>query len=259
MPELPDLQVFSRNLHEKISGKTVKTVTVHRAKKLNVTEKELQQALQDQKVKEVRRDGKELVIKFPNGNSLYLHLMLNGSMHLFENKHDQKYAILELRFTDGWGLLMADPRGMAKPTLNPPPADGIDPLSKDLDATFLKEVMKDKQASVKNFLLDQKVIRGIGNAYSDEILWEARISPFSICSKIPPKKVEDLVKSIKEVLVSAEQKITENYPDIISGEIRDFLLIHNPNKSESPNGYEIKVEKVGSRKTYYSEEQKLYK
>jgi len=259
MPELPDLQVFSRNLHKEISGKTVKEVTVYRDKKLNVTKKELQEALQDQKVKQVRRDGKELVIDFPNDNSLYLHLMLNGSMHLFENKHDQKYAILEIHFKDGWGMLMADPRGMAKPTLNPTPTGGIDPLSDELTASFLKDVLKDKQASVKNFLLDQKVIRGIGNAYSDEILWEARISPFSNCSKIPLKKVEGLVKSIKEVLVSADKKITENYPDIISGEIRDFLLIHNPNKKESPQGAAIQIEKVGSRKTYFTEEQVLYK
>jgi formamidopyrimidine-DNA glycosylase len=82
--------------------------------------------------------------------------------------------------------------------------------------------------------MDQHVIRGIGNAYADEILWDAGISPFSISNKIPGKKIDALVKSIKSVLKEAEKEIVKRDPGIISGEVRDFLKIHNAKKTHSP-------------------------
>jgi formamidopyrimidine-DNA glycosylase len=107
--------------------------------------------------------------------------------------------------------------------------------------------------------MDQNKIRGIGNAYADEILWDANISPFSVCNKIPTKKVAALLQSIKRVLRQAEKQILKSHPDLISGEVRDFLVIHNAKKKESPSGSPILVKKVGARKTYYTEEQHLYK
>ena len=114
------------------------------------------------------------------------------------------------------------------------------------------------RAIVKNVLLDQKVIRGIGNAYADEILWDAGISPFSISNKIPTASIKALVKSIKHVLEHAEKQIKKTNPDIISGEVRDFLLIHNAKKDKSPSGAAILQKTAGGRKTYYTDEQELF-
>jgi formamidopyrimidine-DNA glycosylase len=107
--------------------------------------------------------------------------------------------------------------------------------------------------------MDQKVIRGIGNAYADEILWHALISPLSVCNKIPEDKIKTLAKSIKTVLHDAIKKILKSHPDIIKGEVRDFLVIHNSSKKKSPTGAEIKQTTIGGRKTYYTDEQELYK
>lgn len=79
-------------------------------------------------------------------------------------------------------------------------------------------------------MLDQQLIRGIGNAYADEILWDAGISPFSVSGKIPPGKISALAKSIRKVLKAAEKRIIKKHHGIIAGEVRDFLLIHNPDK-----------------------------
>ncbi len=68
---------------------------------------------------------------------------------------------------------------MATPTLNPAPSAAPDALSEEVNFEFLKTLLSTKKGSIKNILLDQKLIRGIGNAYADEILWDARISPFS--------------------------------------------------------------------------------
>jgi formamidopyrimidine-DNA glycosylase len=107
-------------------------------------------------------------------------------------------------------------------------------------------------------LLDQHNIRGIGNAYADEILWDAKISPFAVSNKIPEAAIKRLVKSIRSVLKDAEKQILKKDPDIISGEVRDFLPIHNSKKTHSPTGGKIISTTVNSRITYYTEEQELF-
>lgn len=257
MPELPDLQVFSRNLTKQLKGKTVKDVTVS-SKKLNVPAKTLQKSLEGQELKKIERVGKELHLTFGNGEVLGLHLMLRGQLFIFEKKNTHKHTVIALLFDDDSGLAMVDGFGQATPTLNPEDREAVDALSPDMNAAFLKEQLSGTKAAVKNILLDQHIIRGIGNAYADEILWEAGISPFSAANKIPPPKVKALAKAIQSVLKKAEKQILKTHPDIISGEVRDFMAIHNPRKTHSPTGGEILHKSVGGRKTYYTDEQELF-
>ncbi|MBK0378318.1 DNA-formamidopyrimidine glycosylase family protein [Mucilaginibacter segetis] len=257
MPELPDLEVFSHNLDKKLSGKTIKEVTVHKAPKLNVSHNELQNTIKGQKLTSVYRDGKELFFKFSKGDILSLHLMLHGKLFLYEGKNENKYSILDLLFTDDTGLTLTDFQGIATPTLNPDKKNAPDALADEAGLTYLTEKLGKTKKEIKNVLLDQKIIRGIGNAYADEILWDAGISPFSISNKIPEYKIKTLVKSIHFVLKNAGDEIIKSNPDIISGEVRDFMNIHNSKKEQSPTGVVIKV-KSGSRKTYYTEEQELF-
>ena len=83
MPELPDLQVFSNNLDKKLSGKKLETIEIKNTSKLKTSEKETKKALDNQRLKEVYRDGKELRFKFEN-DILGMHLMLNGDLYFFE-------------------------------------------------------------------------------------------------------------------------------------------------------------------------------
>lgn len=255
MPELPDLQVFSYNLDKRLKGKTVTAVTVGNGKKLNVSKHKLQEAIEQQKLKSVYRNGKELYFEIGK-NLLALHLMLNGELHLSEEDMTFKSTIIQLGFTGGICLTLTDFRGLAKVTLNPPAQNIPDAAAIDYD--LLKEITSIKRTAIKTLLLDQKYIGGIGNAYADEILWEAGISPFSIAKMIPDPKLKDLAKAIKVVLANAEKQILKTHPDSISGEVRDFLKIHNSRKSHSPSGIPIKVKKTGARKTYYTEEQELF-
>lgn len=259
MPELPDLQVFSKNLTKAFVGKTVKKVSVPNAKNLNVSVSKLQSSLENQKLTAINRVGKELHFEFNNGEVLGLHLMLRGKLYKFEEKNTQKYTVIELLFTDNSGLALADFQGQATPTLNPEPRDAPDALSDEVNLAFLKAHLSKSKAAVKNLLLDQHIIRGIGNAYADEILWTAGISPFSTSNKIPEHEIKALLKSIKSVLRNAEVNIIKSHPDIISGEFRDFMLIHNSKKENSPTGAPIQVKGTSARKTYYTDEQKLFK
>lgn len=256
MPELPDLQAFSHNLDKKLAGKTVKNVS-STAKKLNVSEKELNNTLSHQKVKRIYRDGKELFIEFSKGDVLGLHLMLHGKLFLFEVKNENKYAVLEIFFTDDTGLALTDFQKIATPTLNPEPKEAPDAMAQEAGEAYFKQILARKKTNIKTILLDQHIVRGIGNAYADEILWHAGISPFSAGNKIPEVKITQLVKSIREVLTDAEKQILKTNPDIINGEVRDFMLIHNSKKQKSPFGAEIRIKEAG-RKTYYTDEQELY-
>ncbi|MBA3828994.1 MAG: Fpg/Nei family DNA glycosylase [Taibaiella sp.] len=259
MPELPDLQVFSYNLNKILHGKKVKQVEVSVAKKLNVSVAELKEHLEGKAIKSVERVGKELHFTFSNNNVLALHLMLHGQLYIFEDKNTHRYPIITLHFTDGTGLVLTDYQGQATPTLNPAGRDTPDALAKEVNYAFLKRVLDGSKAAVKNILLNQQIIRGIGNAYADEILWKAGIHPFSIANKIPDKQVHALATAIRHVLTNAEKQIRETNPDIISGEVRDFLLIHNSHKTHSPTGAAIQNKTASSRKSYFTDEQELFR
>ncbi|MGE5521580.1 MAG: DNA-formamidopyrimidine glycosylase family protein [Candidatus Dadabacteria bacterium] len=258
MPELPDLQVFSRNLTKELAGKKVKKVAIPVTKKLNVSAAKLKKALEGNTLKEVVRVGKHLQFVFKDGTIVGLHLMLHGKLFFFDKKNENKHTICEILFNDGSGLAITDFQKMATLTLNPEEKDTPDALAKEVNAKYLQQHFKDKKTPVKNIITDQDVITGIGNAYADEILWDARLSPFSVAGKVPAPKISQLAKSIKSVLKKAEKQIQKEHPGIIGGEERDFMQIHNAHKTHSPTGAEIKKQAFKGRKTYYTEEQELF-
>jgi len=199
--------------------------------------------------------GKELHFGFKNGHVLALHLMLHGQLYFFDKTNDHKFTIIELLFEGGAGLALTDFQKAATPTLDPKENSVKDAL--DVDVNYLKEKLGTRTA-VKTVLMDQHMIRGIGNAYADEILYDAGISAFSLSNKIPADKIKQLAKSIKDVLEHAEKEIVKSHPDIISGEFRDFLKVHQPKKKTTETGKTIHQKPVGSRKTYYTDEQELF-
>lgn len=258
MPELPDLQVFSHNLDKKLAGKTVKDVSLENTKKAKDTPAAFKKAIKGEKLEKVYREGKELRFRFKNDVVLGMHLMLHGKLYFFEEKNTNKHTILEILFEDGTGLALTDYQGIALPSLNPEETGVPDALSDELTVEYLREQLGKKRTVIKKILLDQHIIRGIGNAYADEILWEAGISPFSVSNRIPAAKIKALHRAIHKVLKDAEKNIRKEHPDIIAGEIRDFLKIHQPRETNSPTGGKIEQKELNGRKTYYTDEQELF-
>lgn len=257
MPELPDLDVFAINLNKRLTGKKLEKIDVKNNSKLNVSVLELKKAIEGSKLKKVYREGKELHFEFSKGNILGMHLMLKGRLDWFEGKNEKGNTIVEMHFED-IGLVLTDYQGRANIALNREIKNSPDALSDEVNYSFLKEKLSKKRTIIKTFLLDQNVIRGIGNAYADEILEESKIHPESKCNKIPDEAIKALAKDIKSVLKDAEKQILKINPGIISGEERSFLKIHNSKKKESPGGAKIHSKKVNSRITYYTDEQVLY-
>src|SRR3569623_1613581 len=117
MPELPDLQVFSRNLQKALHGKKVAAVTLH-SKKSNVTAAALKKALENSSIKTVKREGKELQFTFDNEAVLGLHLMLLGQLVLYKVTAEPIHSVIALQFVDGCNFAMTDYQVAATPTLN---------------------------------------------------------------------------------------------------------------------------------------------
>jgi formamidopyrimidine-DNA glycosylase len=254
MPELPDIEVFTSNLNKIFSGKKLEKVKVVNGKNLKDKPKELT-SLQGKTLKEIYRSGKEMRYKFTDDTLLGMHLMLTGDVFVFEKKNEHNSTIIEFYFDNDKGIALTDRMKNANVKLNPEDKDGIDAL--EINYKSLKKIL-DRKANIKNILLDQDSIRGIGNAYSDEILWETKISPFSIGNAIPDEKIKELAKNIKKIFKNATAYIKKNYPDKIQGEVRDFLKIHTKKKDKSPTGKPIKMADRGMLKTFYTDEQVLY-
>ncbi|WP_219225136.1 Fpg/Nei family DNA glycosylase [Pedobacter antarcticus] len=257
MPELPDLEVFAGNLNRRFKGQRVTKVSVKWAKKLNVKVAELEEAVTGKKVTEICRSGKTLVCGFEGGVSLGFHLMLHGEIHLVApGDEEPRFEIIGLYFDNDTILVITDFQKAAVVTLNPETPEVPDAL--DLKPGYLHKLLQGKRTQVKQVLLDQKSIRGIGNAYADEILWKAGVSPFSIAKALPDTAVKKLGKAISDVLNQAVKNIKKENPDRVSGEYREFLKIHNSKLEKTPDGEEIRVDKKGSRKTYYTDSQIKY-
>jgi formamidopyrimidine-DNA glycosylase len=259
MPELPDLTVFAENLAKAVVGKKIVGAEYHLAKRPNVSPEELCAALASSTIKKVERAGKQVRLTTDKGDAVLVHLMLTGGFVLATDKELGKIdsPVLTLRFSDGSALAVSDPKGWANVNLNPEPEAVPDALS--VSADYLKSKFQKKPKTlIKPFLLDQKLIGGIGNAYSDEILWRARISPKSEVGKLPPEAVAALLEAIPAVLNEATDYLRKHHSDMIAGEFREFLKVHHPSLKQSPTGSRIIKEQIASKKTYYTEEQKLY-
>jgi len=256
MAELPDLTVFAQILSRRFQGKVLDKIEVTVAKKLNVTASELSAALDGQQLIAVTRDGKTLQFHFSGGKVLGVHLMLRGELVSLNGKEAPKFQIIAFHFRGEGGFAVVDMLKQATPTLQPKAAAAPDALL--FEKAHFIALLEKKRTLIKTLLMDPNVMRGIGNSYADEILYHAGISPFSTAKTIPAKKVLNLFQSIGSVLEKAVKDIAEANGDELTGELRDFMAIHNPALKVTAKGETIKKEKIGGRTTYYTDTQELF-
>lgn len=258
MPELPDLEAYSKNLEKSVSNKTIKEVIIIKPGKLNVSKEEIGDALKSSKIIAFKRNGKEMLLHFNNGNIVSIHLMLEGKFKVASDIESIDFKMFAFDFGDEF-LVVSDPKGWAKMELNPETPTSPDALSDEFSKEFFLEKTKEnKSKNIKAFLIDQDIVRGIGNAYVDEILWDAKISPESKAGRLPENAAIRLYDSIKTVLTKSIDEILKINPNIINGEVRDFMKVHSKVKKTCPNGYPIISKKIASKTTYYTEEQELF-
>ena len=235
MPELPDLEVIKENLLPKVRGQLISHVTVFKPSSAKPSAEAVESGLRGNIVKNVERKGKFTILRLKDKRSLLIHLMLHGQMDWAStNTPEQHRIVASLGFGDS-ELRIIDASGWAKLFLVPPgeldsfsllSGLGPDPFDPGFTSDYLKRLLANFPGSVKFALMEQKALAGIGNAYSDEILFCAKIRPTRKATALSEADRDRLYKCIRETLRWGIVEAKARMPTGIRGEIREFLHVH---------------------------------
>lgn len=237
MPELPEVETIRRQLHKKIVGKT----------------------LDGKKIVDVRRRAKILIIDFSDGSSLIFHLKLTGQ--LIFNGEPSKHTRHVFKFSDGSQLIFNDIRKFGwwkyvKSSKNIEKTFGPEAL--EVGFKDFKDILEKRpNAKIKPLLMDQKFIAGIGNIYSDEILFAAKVQPLRRVKTLTLKEIKAIWLNIGKILEAAIKKrgtSTSDYLDAL-GEKGNYLKYHKAYRKEGQKcprcGNKIIRLKMGGRSAHY--------
>ena len=239
MPELPDLTVVAEELVRRVSGRNVVEATAPTPILLRATPEELS-ALVGSTVGDARRRGKFLLIPFRGGEGgeliLAANAMLAGRFWLVPSGTRVRARTgIKLRLDDGQDLRYVDREMLGKLYLLPPDRldeiPGWSEMGPDADAPELtldafRNRIRRHPGELKPLLRNSRFVAGIGNAYSDEILWEARLAPFRRRSTLGADDVERLYGAMRSVLADAIERLRALVPPDIETQHREFLKVH---------------------------------
>ena len=233
MPELPEVETVKRVLEPQIAGRKIAVIEVRNPQVIaRPGTKEFCAALAGQTIAGMGRRGKFLKIMLESGDAVVLHLRMTGSLLLAprgwpEEKHTHLVFILddgsELRYSDvrrfgRFWLLRAgetdDFTGAQKL--------GLEPFDKALTAKYLQNAFAKSKRAVKDCLLDQSVIAGIGNIYSDEMLFAAKIRPDRAAESLSRAEWTRLARLVPERLSYFLEKNAISAEDYLSGKGEDY-------------------------------------
>lgn len=216
MPELPEVEVIRRDLEKEVDGRKIKDVdvTLMRAIRRHPNKSHFKKALVDRKIRGVSRRGKYLLLRLDDENTLVIHLGMSG--RLVREKQTKKplpaHCHVVITFATGGQLRFADPRQFGEmfvapmDELNQIPELahlGIDPIEEPLSWRMFEQMLAGKKAKLKAVLMDQKFVAGIGNIYSDEILFAAGLRYDRSSDALTAQEVRRLYRAIQEILQEA--------------------------------------------------------
>ncbi len=208
MPELPEVETTRRGIQPHLVGKTFRQVTVHNPNLRWPVPQEIN-ALQGATVESVTRRGKYLLLDVAAGTAI-VHLGMSGSLRICPPEEERrKHDHIELELASGSILRFHDPRrfgcflwqGAGESTHTLLASLGPEPLSSDFHADYLYALTRKRQVSIKNFIMNSKVVVGVGNIYASEALFMAGIRPGRAAHRITRREAVALVDAIKHVLL----------------------------------------------------------
>jgi formamidopyrimidine-DNA glycosylase len=243
MPELPDLEVIKEYLQGVLPGERVEAVEVLRPLVVrNLISEDFVDTLTGNEISAVRRRGKFLLLDLETGEKLVINPMLAGRLQYCEpSERRQKRTFLILRLSGGRELRYLDAKAMGKVYLTRDldlipgfASQGPEALDPEVTLEVFRDRLRRRRGEIKGILTRQAVVAGIGNAYADEILFEAGIYPFRKRPSLSSEEVERLYDSIRSVLTEAIGILRERMGHEIDLKVRDFLEIHGKGGSPCP-------------------------
>ena len=213
MPELPEVETTRRGISPHLLDRCIRTVVLRRPALRWPIPAAIRDQLPGQRIEAVRRRAKYLLLDVATGSAL-LHLGMSGSLRVLPDTspartHDHVDLVLDdghlLRLTDPrrFGALLWQPRGEVHPLLA---RLGVEPLSEGFTASYLRDRARGRNAPVKHFLMDQRIVVGVGNIYAAEALFQAGIHPARAAGRISLARWERLVRAVREILAHSIQR-----------------------------------------------------
>lgn len=264
MPELPEVETISRSISGNIGSRI--TRLEFRRRDIIKAEHFAPELLEKKSIKNIYRRGKFLVFVFPRLHQLIVHLGMSGRLYMMEEAEEaaDKHVHLVIHLDNGRKLVYQDARRFGGVWLvNDIEAFfyrmGPEPLGEEFTVQHLAQSLSGHHTAVKNLLLDQSLIAGIGNIYADEALFAAGIRPDRPADSLSKTEISQLWQAIREVLsqsIEARGTTFRDYRDGYnqSGGFQHHLKVYGRNDQPcSCCGETIQKGKIGGRGTHYCE------
>jgi formamidopyrimidine-DNA glycosylase len=210
MPELPEVETVARGLQAALVGRTIVDVKVLWARSVASPDPDtFARRLTGQTVASVGRRGKWVVVALESGDTLLAHLRMSGRLVVdSEACLDSSHLRALFLFDDGQRLSFVDARKFGRLWLGSDPAEvlgglGPEPLADEFTAEWLAQTLGQRRGHIKPLLLDQRFLAGLGNIYTDEALWRARIHPLRQANTLTAAETRRLHEGIQAVLRAA--------------------------------------------------------
>jgi formamidopyrimidine-DNA glycosylase len=262
VPELPDIVVYLDALRQRIQGQRLERVRIASPFLLRTAVPPVTDA-EGKTVVELRRLGKRICIGFDNDLWLVLHLMIAGRLHW--KKRDAKLSpprgLAAFDFANGT-LLWTEAGSQKRASLHVVKGEdglsaldpgGLEVLESNLER--FTEVLTSENHTLKRALSDPRLFSGIGNAYSDEILFEARLSPFALTQKLKPEEIERLFAATQNSLLQWTERLRQETGDQFPEKVTAFrpeMAVHGRYKEPCPR-CQAKIQRIryASNETNY--------
>ncbi len=251
MPELPDVELYVEALRERTVGRRLEGISI-RAPFLLRTVTPAPEALHGQRVREVRRAGKRIAIGCENGLWLGIHLMIAGRLHW----NGKRQAIAAVEFDSGV-LTLTEAGTQHRAQLHvleaAPVAAGVEPLGATREE--FEAALRVENHTLKRSLTDPRLFSGIGNAYSDEILHDAQLSPILLTAKLTEAECARLHDSTGRVLrlwlERLRQEAGGRFPEKVTA-FREGMAVHGKYGKACPRcGAKVGRIRYASNETNY--------
>ena len=210
MPELPEVEITRRGIEPFVLGRTITAVTVRNPNLRWHVPRNIARRLVGRQVNRVLRRGKYLLLEC-NGGSLILHLGMSGSLRVIDSRTPpRKHDHVDLHFGDK-ALRLRDPRRFGAILWNEGEAKrhrlldtlGVEPLGEEFSADYLYRATRGRKITIKQLLMNARVVVGIGNIYANESLFRAGIRPGKRAGRLSLEQCGRLVDAVRETLASA--------------------------------------------------------
>lgn len=275
MPELPEVETIRRELERDVIGKRIKTVTVNgnRSIRRHTNKKQFISRLEGTKITGVDRKGKYLLLKLDSEDLLVVHLGMSGQLLRVPNKEPViKHTHVTITFTQHGQLRFVDPRTFGEMFVTTPDELtsqvpelanlGVDPVEEPMSWQTFGHLLLTHKMKLKAFLMDQSIIAGLGNIYSDEILFAAGLRYDRMSDTLSTQEIRRLYRSLVETLHDAikyggSTLADEQYVDLAGnkGEFQDHHKVYDREKMACRRcRTPIVKAKFSGRSTYFCEQ-----